>query len=744
MMMRGIKKFALALVAAATLFAAVCTAHAQGSVNCRIADVHKTEDARWSYEVNILRGTEGKPANIAVAFYTSDGSLLSVNIDKIDSAKSGAVISGAMESSEKPAYAKTFALTADDSLKPLGKADKYYVKDEAVTVKQEDIDSIDGDRVKYYPSAEGEKTAVIRLARTFGLEINNRLKNSDISAADLQSAINNSCDSYIEFRDTNGDERCDVVNIIEYTHSVVGDINTEKGYITVNEGKIYFNFDDPEITTVIEDENGRRIGLEDISVGDVVSYYYDSQRTRYDYIKIVKIANGVVKGLLEGKSTKNGIDYITVGGKVFRLPCGGGDFSAMLGDSGTFFIGFGGVVFDYVKDIDTGKIGYILDAAQADPFEGTWQVRMLTANDGVKIFNFIPRANEQIKDYISNNGITQKYSDAVSDGDLDNKARLVNYSVDADGKITKIESGANVGEVFGFRGMYSSATHMFGDSYVADSDAVVFDITTDKAENTSAGDISKLSDGDFYNGIMLANSRGDGVVIAYTSVSQYVEADGLAFVTGAQGVIYGDEDAVRVDYFKNGKSGSVIITGDTKVSAGYSTEYADAQNLQIGDVFRFSAAEGVASEYGVIAKIDSNGLLDISHDALNALDADCEIYYGYINNDKKLSGSGETLDVYVNGSERSVSVLPKAYKYTYDNGARKPQIVVGDVFGTDSTDYRVDDEATMIFVYMLQGSVVDSYTFANRVTIDGSTGKASIGGSPVGTLYRDEKGIYTY
>lgn len=742
MMMRGIKKFALALVAAATLFAAVCTAHAQGSVDCRIADVHKTEDAQWSYEVDILRGTEGEPANIAVAFYASDGSLLSVNIDKINSAKSGAVISGAMESSEKPAYAKTFALSAGDSLKPLGKADKYYVKDEAVTVRQEDIDSIDSDRVKYYPSAEGEETAVIRLARTFGLEINSLLKNTDASAMDLQSAINNSCDSYIEFRDTNGDERCDVVNIIEYTHSVVDDINTEKGYIAVDEGKIYFNFVDPEITTVIEDENGRRIGLEDISVGDVVSYYYDSQRTRYDYIKIVKIANGVVKGSVEGTTIKYGINYIKVNGKDIRLPSDY-DFGVIIGDNGTFFVGIGGMLFDFAKDIDTSTIGYILDAVKTDSLVETWQVRMLTANDGVKIFDFTPKTNEQIKDYISNNGITQKYSDAVSDGDLDNKARLVNYSVNTDGYISKIESGANVGDVLKFRGMYDSKTRMFGNSFGADSDALVFDITADKSENTSAGDISKLSDGNIYSGIMLANSLGDGVVIAYTSVSQYVEKDGLAVVTGAQSVVYGDEEAVRVDYFKNGKSGSVIITDDTRVSIGYSTEYTNARSMQTGDVFTFAATDGVASEYGVIAKIDSNGLLDISHDALNALDADCEIYYGYINNDKKLSGSGETLDVYVNGNVWSVSVLADAYKYTYDNGARKPQIVVGDVFGTDSTDYRVDDDATMIFVYMLQGSVVDSYTFTNRVTIDDSNGKASINGSPVNTLYRDEKGIYT-
>lgn len=638
---------------------------------------------------------------------------------------------------------------------------------ETLAINSDDIKEYDtkNNKVTYYTSADSSNTKTIKLAKAIRIEKNEKLVNDSGTASDLQDALKNLDDAEVLFVENSGDSEYDAALITVYTNSRVTEVNTDKDYIIVDEGRINFDFEDEDDTIVLVDDKGAEIGLKDLKKDDVVAYFFDNQRTKYDYIKIVKLSNSAITGTVKSTSKKNGKNYVTIDGTKYEVASSCDELKTE--DEGTFYIGMTGKIVDFEGTSSNDDYAYILEASLSDKSfsDDVWSLKLLTAKNGVVTYDLTEDASTAFATYKSGlKGNTAAaadkytYKKAVEDKDLGNTARLITFKTNSKGEIKSFEK-ADTPTGAGFetvKGTYNANAQSVARKSLED-DAVIYDLTATKVDNVYATDINYLVDDGDYEGFVLKNKDNEYVAFVVTDGAAVLSDDnGFAIVTDVDKSTADGEDLYEVSYIQDGEEGTVTFNDNSTLVKNVTGKDSDYENLTTGDVIMFNAsADGIVNSYAILAKIDANGLLAVNDTALAAFSEDNEFYYGYIDNTKKLNGKGETVDL-IAGSNKpvSVSVLTSANKYTYDDdNSRNINIVNGDLFGTDNTDYKVityvkDKDgkdtttvqsvaATMMFVRAVNGTVVDAYTFNQRVAVDPTTLKATVKGKDVTTFYRD-------
>lgn len=206
--------------------------------------------------------------------------------------------------------------------------------------------------------------------------------------------------------------------------------------------------------------------------------------------------------------------------------------------------------------------------------------------------------------------------------------------------------------------------------------------------------------------------------------TQFSDDVGLAIVTDVTKSKDADgQDIINVTYVQDEEEGTVTFNDDSEVAAG---KY-DYDDLDVGSVFAFNAnAEGVVSDYVVIGVIKS-GVLDVDQATFGEFSDDNVFMMGYIANSKKANTSkGETIEIKDNAGINETISVSKAdsNKYTYNDANSRNVVIETEDFmaedayyydDNDTTDVK-DDEATIVFVRLVNGSVVDIYSFNKRVT----------------------------
>lgn len=638
---------------------------------------------------------------------------------------------------------------------------------ETLAINSDDIKEYDtkNNKVTYYTSADSSNTKTIKLDKSIRIEKNEKVVFDEGNVKNLQEdVLKNLDDAEVLFVENDGDTSYDAVLVTVYTNSRVTEVNTDKDYIIVDEGRINFDFEDEDDTIVLVDDKGAEIGLEDLKKDDVVAYFFDNQRTKYDYIKIVKLSNSAITGTVKSTSKKNGKNYVTIDGTKYEVASSCDELKTE--DEGTFYIGMTGKIVDFEGTSSNDDYAYILEASASDKAFGDdiWSLKLLTAKNGVVTYDLTEDASkdfsEDTKDskgvvtkaaYMKSlNGVTAAgkytYAKAVEAKDLGNTARLITFKTNSKGEIKSFEK-ADTPTGAGFetvKGTYNANAQSVARKSLED-DAVIYDLTATKVDNVYATDINYLVDDGDYEGFVLKNKDNEYVAFVVTDGAAVLSDDnGFAIVTDVDYSTVDGEDLYEVSYIQDGEEGTVTFNDNSTLVKNVTGKDSDYENLTTGDVIMFNAsADGIVNSYAILAKIDANGLLAVNDSALAAFSEDNEFYYGYIDNTKKLNGKGETVDL-IAGSNKpvSVSVLTSANKYTYDDdNSRNINIVNGDLFGTDNTDYKTTDDkgvtkATMMFVRAVNGTVVDAYTFDERVTV-GTDGKATVNGKAVTTFYRD-------
>ena len=642
---------------------------------------------------------------------------------------------------------------------------------ETLALNTDDIKGVDtaNNKVTYYTSADSSNTKTIKVDSDLKIELNTAAETAGVS--NLDTLIKKYADAEIVFVENDGDSNYDAALITVYTNSRVTEVNTDKDYIIVDEGRINFDFENEDDTIVLVDDKGAEIGLKDLKKDDVVAYFFDNQRTKYDYVKIVKLSNSAITGTVKSTSKKNGKNYVTIDGTKYEVASSCDELKTE--DEGTFYIGMTGKIVDFEGTSSNDDYAYILEASLSDKSfsDDVWSLKLLTAKNGVVTYDLTEDASTAFATYKSglkgNTTATADkytYKKAVEDKDLGNTARLITFKTNSKGEIKSFERANNATATAtdknkGFEnvnGTYNANAQSV-DRKSLEDDAVIYDLTATKVDNVYATDINYLVDDGEYEGFVLKNKDNEYVAFVVTEGAAVLSDDnGFAIVTDVAYSTADSENLYEVSYIQDGEEGTVTFNDNSTLVKGVTGKDSDYENLATGDVIMFNAsADGIVNSYAILAKIDANGLLAVNDSALAAFSEDNEFYYGYIDNEKKLNGKGETVDL-IAGSKTpvSVSVLTSSNKYTYDNdNNRNINIVNGDLFGTDNTDYKVityvkDKDgkdtttvqsvaATMMFVRAVNGTVVDAYTFNQRVAVDPTTLKATVKGKDVTTFYRD-------
>lgn len=615
-------------------------------------------------------------------------------------------------------------------------------------------------KVTYYTSSDSSNTKTIKVDKDVKIEKNKKSQSDDLETF-LDAQVKN--DVELVFVENDGDSSYDAVVATEYKSSRVTDVNVDKDYlITKLAGRINFDFDDDSVTIVLMDDKGADLQLSDFKEDDVVAYFFDETKSDYKYIKIVKLTDSAITGTVKSTSTKNGKNYVTIDGTKYEVASSCGTLKTE--DEGTFYIGMTGKIVEFEGTSSNDDYAYILEASASDKAFGDdiWSLKLLTAKNGIVTYDLTEDAskdfsedqktgekdekgNEIIKPaYMKSlNGVTTAgkytYAKAIDAKDLGNTARLITFKTNSKGEIKSFENAE--GTFAKVNGTYNANAQSV-DKKSLEDDAVVYDVTATKVDNVYATDINYLVDDGDYQGYVLRNADGEYVALVVTEGAAVLSDDnGFAIVTDVDYSTVDGEDLYEVTYLQDGEEGTVTFNDNSTLVRGVSGNNSDYENLTTGDVIMFNAsADGIVNNYAILGKI-KNGQLAINESALKAFSEDNEFYYGYIANDEKLNGKGETIELVAgNAASTTISILEKANQYTYDNGnTRNVNIKNGDIFGTKEVDYATVDESTgkvtkasMIFIRVVNGTVVDAYTFNDRVTVL-STGKVD----GINTIYID-------
>ena len=602
------------------------------------------------------------------------------------------------------------------------------VEGTSLTIISDDVYGYANNKVEYYiDPANSSKTKTIKLNKDPQVEYNKR----DYSGS-LYSLLMSEEDVELKFIENTGDNAYDVVVATKYYSARVGEVNPGKGRIEIGGTTVTLDLDDEDITIILEDEKGRSLDLEDFEEDDVVAVVADNANFKnyIDYIRITKLNDAVVRGYVESTFTSGGYDYVVIDGEEF---IDGTGTSLSVGDEGLFFIGMTGKVIDFDGSSASADYAYILEAAIANETfsTGKWKVKLLTMDDGIVTYSLTESANDYFENTyasklgISSNQSKQLYED-LSVAEKANPDRIITYKTNARGYIKSFksaqESASKVKYLDADHDEYNGSTQNIAGAYLEDN-AVIFNLTSTSVDKAYSTDVSYLVDDAKYSGLVLANEDFEYCVMVITNGASTFEAEsGFAIATKVASIDDDDGNSVtKVTFVQNEDTGRIVyFTDDSENYAGSDSAY---ENIRPGDVFAYNASySGYVSEYVILGKINSSGLFDVNKSAFGAFDDETEFIYGYISStasERKKTSKGEVININ-SGKEDAILVTNSSNKYTYNDAGRTVIIEVGDYLAEDAYHFDSDtNEATFVFVKLVDENVVDIYSFNERVQLGG-------------------------
>ncbi len=604
---------------------------------------------------------------------------------------------------------------------------------ETFKLLSDDIKNIDGGVVEYYVDpANSSKTKELKTNIT--TVVYNKALQAGNGALNLNS-FKNAVDVELVFIENTGDKYYDVLVATEYTSEVLEFVDVEKEKIALGGDTVAFDYEDEAKTYVLVDEAGKELTLADFAEDDVIAWYANaSSLDNADFIKVIKLTDAAVEGVVEEAYTSNGDEYVVVDGQELKVA---DDVELSVGDEGIFYVGMTGKVILFDGSATGVNYAYVLEAALSTKSfsDNKWQVKLLT-KDGVAIYDMTDDASDDFAtDFDSLMDDDDDDEDETTaeilwaEGDL-SATRLVTYKTNAKGEIKALESVASIDNIAADK-KYNADTQIIDGNAIED-DTIIFMINEDKADNTSASDISFLVDEGIYGGAVYEDEDDEIAVMIITVGDAAFSAEtGLAIVTKVSDTKDADDnDVVKVSYVQGEEDGVVTFDDDST-----SKSACDVDDLSVGDVFIFNAtADGVVTNYAVIAEIvdviDDNGTdTETDDEIIGQTLALCEDI-----NDTKIAslfGEDTTLEVtYIANTKRetntkgekitladgeTILVKSGAYKYTYNDEGRNTVIETGSFRGGNAWYYDADnDEYTPVLVRITDNVVIDIYSVNDR------------------------------
>ena len=369
---------------------------------------------------------------------------------------------------------------------------------------------------------------------------------------------------------------------------------------------------------------------------------------------------------------------------------------------------------DEIPEIDTNwNYGYILQTNYDDSgFEPGWQIKMLT-KDGIGVYELYTTV-ELNGAYVKAESLG-KTAEAFIDFQIKNShqknvdARIVEFKLTNDGRIKNLTFTYDATQVA--KDEFNKSLNKIDGKILAE-DVVIFDIESPDANGAEVYDISYLVDECEYAGIVAAKDDEWNVFVMTECPSKLDVAAGLMYVESVSSVMYGYEDAVKVNYYTNGDS--TLKSAIFVYTEAFCLTGDDYSSLSKGDIFIANInSEGLVSEYAIVAELSSDELIldDRAIDYLENADEDVAFAYGYIEDIDKRGNVVLSCEYITPNSYVDIFNPNYANQYHFNVKVKKPTVEVGvwDKNGVDAAT-NLDGECYYMFVTFYDGEPVDVYS----------------------------------
>ncbi len=608
------------------------------------------------------------------------------------------------------------------------------VEGTTLTIVSDDIKSYDANKITYYvDSSSSSKTKTVKLLASPEVEYNKA------NYTESLDTLFNTEDVEIKLVENTGDTTYDVVMATKYLSARVENVDADRNRITIDGKTITLDFDDDEISIILENDRGIALDLDDFEEDDVVAVVADNTNIKnyVDYIRIIRLDDAVVRGEVDQTYSQNGNKYVVIDG-VDYIDDSGRNLS--VDDEGLFYIGITGKIIAFDGSSVSKDYAYILEAAvnNSDPFsKGAWQLKLLTKNNGVVTYNLTDDASEYFAStYAAKLDLDVSTKDKqlfveLTDAQKGDSDRLITFKTNSRDYIKSFESatavkGTTVRTLNSSSHEYNDRNQTIAGAPLEDN-VVIYNLMNSSADNAYTTGINYLTDDGKYNGFVFANEDYEYCVMVVTSgQSAFTEETGYAIVTkvATTNDAYG-YPVTKVSFVQNEKTYSVTFDDDADNRSGNDNAYA---SLKVGDVFAYNTrTDGIVSEYVILGTV-SNGLFKINPLGADAFGDDTRFVYGYIaNSSGKSNSGGQLITIKSDSDEELILVTSTSNKYTYNDAGRNVVIETEDFMAEDAYYFDPDTgEATYVFVKLVDDSVVDIYSFNKRVVLGTANAAANL------------------
>lgn len=230
--------------------------------------------------------------------------------------------------------------------------------------------------------------------------------------------------------DNNGDDKIDVVSIKRGVNFFVNNVNLEFGIIYDALGGNILDINDKVHKRVrIFNEAGERINYVAIEKNTVMTVYESENLVLVDCY----LSRTTVTGVIEGKSTDNAQEYITINGQDYVLSEEARqhqDERYVLGTSGVFYMNLEGKIVYFDTSVDTMIYGFLIDSQVKRGLGNVVETKILS-QDG-KIYYY------DTKDKVKIDGSTIKTAEEIVS--LLSPRQIIRYAIDENNCIVEVDT----------------------------------------------------------------------------------------------------------------------------------------------------------------------------------------------------------------------------------------------------------------------------------------------------------------
>lgn len=590
----------------------------------------------------------------------------------------------------------------------------------SLTIWSDDVESYSLNKLEYYlDPVNSSKTAEINIDLE-QINYNSNIYTSDIE--DILSDIISTDEVELYFTDNDDDEVYDELTATKYVSDIIKSVDADSNIINLkSNGKIEVDLNK---TVIFENETGRKLSISDFSKNDVVAIVSDTlSGDSYDeFIKVILLSDSVVTGVIDEMYWLNDSEYVVINDKEYICDL---SFPLVVGDKGTFYISKTGKIIDVSIEVN---YAYVLEAAASSySFStDTWEVKLLTAENGVVTYDVTDGVNEEVSyylnEYFADDEAFSGYDWLFENSTMkDSPDRLITYELNSKNQIKNFAVAGGSARQLDMA-QYSKESQII-DGCVLEDDVIIFNITSGDADDAFTTDISSLYDKAMYTGFIYRNEDAKNYVMVISDDDgTFNSEDGFAIVTkvsmakDAEG-----NEVVKVNCVRDEEENTIVFNEDSDTTGDIIFD-----ELSVGDVFFFrSDINGTVTNYEVIAQTyeyvpdDATELItriSLINKIPDAFGDYTDFVSGYIENDTKVVMSkGEIITV----NETAYLISDDTNKYTFNNSGRNTIIETEDFLAGDA--YYFDEktgEATPVILRIVDGLVKDIYTSNDRVCIN--------------------------